>query len=512
MMNSRIAKSGINAVTAITQNLLNIGLTFISRMIFVQVLNAEYLGISSLFSNVLNVLALADLGMGTAMMYSLYKPLAQNDKTSICAYINFFKKIYFWIMTAVIVLGMALIPILPYIINLDKAIENYQIYYVLYLANVAISYLFAYRITLINADQKSYILNNYTIFFKILTFIGQTVVLIKFRDFWIYLIVEVGFNLLCYFTQNLAVVKRYPYIKNKAEKLAKEQKYEIKENVKSLFIYKLCGTLQGNTDTILISILCGTVNVGYYSNYLIVINAITTLMSVVFTSVKASVGNMVASVTAHEQEIKIFWILQFVNDWMVSFCSICLFCLLQECINIFFGDEYVVPFVVMTAIVINFYSVNSFQTIWVFRETTGLFNQTRYVALITAVLNAALSLVLGVKWGMFGILIATSISRYLYMAWKEPLLLFKNFFRTNPKSYFVNYIEKIIWLLITVGITYYLCSLIKMQNVYVGFGIKCMMCLLIPNAIFLCCFHKTEEFQYLWNMVMNFTKNKRKEK
>ena len=327
MSGSRIKKSSVNAATAVLQNLLTIFLTFVSRMIFVQILDADYLGINGLFSNVLNVLALADLGMGTAMMYSLYKPIAQNDQMAICALIAFFKKVYLCIAFAVLLIGMALIPALPLVINLDTPVENLELYYFLALANVVSSYLFVYRTILATADQKGYVLSKYVILFKILLFAAQTIVLLVFRNYLLYLVAELIMNFLCNLVQNAAVVRMYPYLKNTAPKLEASQKMKIGKDVKSLFIYKVCGTIQGNTDNILISVISGTVKVGYYSNYLIIINAITSLITVAFTSVKASVGNLIACEKSSKGgEEQVYWILEFV---FIS-CSI----LLHACITV----------------------------------------------------------------------------------------------------------------------------------------------------------------------------------
>ena len=186
MEESRIVKTQKNAVTAIAQNILNIVLSFLSRMIFVRVLSADYLGINGLFSNILSVLSLADLGMQTAMMYSLYKPIADNDKAKIKNLVAFFRKIYFGIAFVVFVAGIAIIPFLGFIINLDSEIPYLTAYYILALLNIVISYLFIYRTTLVAADQKSYILNKYVMIFKMISFAAQIAVLMIFKNYFLY--------------------------------------------------------------------------------------------------------------------------------------------------------------------------------------------------------------------------------------------------------------------------------------------------------------------------------------
>ncbi len=500
---SRIRKSGMNVVTGIAQNSLTILLAFLSRIIFVRVLDASYLGINGLFTNILNFLSLADLGVSTAMMYSLYEPIVSGNYEKITALIDFFKRIYHKIAFAVLVLGLLLLPFLKYIIRLEKEIPNLEWYYILALLNVVISYLFVYRTTLMIADQRGYILNNYIMIFKVATFAAQTAVLFVTQDYFLYLLVALLIGFFSNLTQSIVTVRAYPYLRRKASPIGNRDKKKIYSNVKALFLYKVTAVINNDIDSILISILVGTVFVGYYSNYLTVMSAVVMLITAVFTACKASVGNMIAdSGTDLASQFKIYKLIEFGNYWLVSFAAICSVCLLNDCISIFFGSEYVLSNIIVLAIVACFYTSNICQTIWVFRETTGFFQEVKYVMVVHCILNLILSVFLGRICGMFGILAATVISRLCFSGWNEPYVFFKKYFKVSPIGYFQNYLKWLI-LSITAGtITWKLCTYVNLSLGWIRLLVKMGICILTPNLLFGLFFCRSKEIKQLYEVII----------
>lgn len=498
MPESRIIKAQRNIITSLFQTFLNLLLTFVSRVIFVKVLAASYLGINGLFTNVLNILSLADLGIGTAMMYRLYKPIAESDTGKISALIAYFRKMYLCIAAAVLTMGLAMLPFLNYIIRLEKPVPYLEWYYILALLNVVISYLFVYRTTLLAADQKSYILNKYIMLFRIVTFVVQVTVLLVFKNYFLYLLSALVISFISNFTQNAVTLKLYPYLREKAERLDHQEKELIKKDIKATFLYKACGTVQSNTDNILISSFVGTVFVGYYSNYSLVITSVVSIITLVFNALKASIGNLIASNdTSQKEKLFLFNVLELINYWIISFCSICFICLFPDFIKIFFGSEYILELSIVIMVVLNFYTSNIRQTIWVFRETTGLFHETRYVTAVTAVINIFLSLILGYFWGMGGIIAATVIARMLYAWWKEPIVLFHKFFHQSAKVYYITYIARICLCVVSCFFTYLMCNILLINNVYIHFLINILICCVVPNVIFFICYFRTPEFHYI---------------
>lgn len=503
MSESRTKKATRNIISSVFQMIVNLVISFTGRMVFIRILDASYLGINGLFSNILNILSMADLGMTTAMMFHLYKPIAENDNEKIKNLVGYFKRIYVVIASAVFIVGMGLLPFLKYIINLEKDIPYVHVYYILALLNVVISYLFVYRTTLIAADQKNYLLNKTIIIFKIITFVVQVMVLVLFENYFLYLLVALIISFLCNLYQNHIALNLYPFLKEKNYSLHKTEQNAIFKDIKSLFIYRIAGVLQTNTESILISIFTGTVFVGYYSNYLMVSHQIVSVLSLIFNNLKASVGNVIADANSKlEQKWFLYKVFDLFNYWVVSFCAICLFVLFNDFIYLCFGREYILESVVVLEIVLNFYTSNIRQNIWVFRETTGLFEQTRHITIVTTTLSVIGSVILGYYFGIKGILFATILARLLYAWWKEPQILFGKVFHRSAGEYYVTYIRQII-LGVSVGfVTYIAANGIGFSNMYITFIYKMFICCAVPNICFLFRYWRREEFQYLYKKIV----------
>ena len=490
MSESRIKNTSRNFAYAGIFQLVKIALMFIVRIVFVYKLGEAYLGVNGLFNNVIGILSLTDLGITTALMYSLYKPLAENDQEKIKKYINYFKKVYYVIALLIVVIGIAIIPFLKYLVNLPTEMSNIYLYYILLLANSVISYLFVYKTTLLSADQKMYIINRYDIIFQFILSILQIAILLIFNSFIGYLVI----NIVCTYLSNVFKARKadkiYPYLKEEQkDTLTKKEKKEIFSNLFSLSFYKIGGIIQTNTESIIISIFVGTVTVGYYSNYTTIILAITNFLTMIFTSLKASVGNFLVFKKKNEQ-LKLFNILEVYNYWLVAFCSICFIILIPDFITICFGEQYVLSFVVLILAVLNFYTSNIRQTLWTYRETTGVFKETKYTTIVTAVINIGLAILLGYFFGLPGIIASTVIARMVYAWWKEPLVIYKYCFKSSPKQYFVTYIKRLVLLCIICTFTYVISAMLPNINIYIKFILKMLICLIVPPIMFFVIYRK----------------------
>lgn len=475
-------------------------LNFISRTIFIKTMGVEYLGINGLFSNILTVLSLAELGIGNAIMYALYKPLSQDDRTKTAAIVQYYKKLYSIVALAVTVSGLLLIPFLPVLVNTDKKIANIATYYLLYLCNSVLSYLFAYRASIINADQKMYITKLYYLFFFVIQFILQAVLLVVTHNFLYYLAAQI----ICTFCNNYFLsrkaVRLYPYISSK-EILDKNERRVIFDNIKSLFLYKLGGVLLNNSTNIMISIMIGTVWVGYYSNYCMYITALLLFINIIFSSMNASIGNMNIS-AAPEHKCSIFNILNFIAFWVTGFAAITLSILFNDFIVIWIGSEYVLDNLTVGAIILNFYIMGIINPVWIFRDSVGLFKHTKYVFLITALLNIVLSAILGRLSGLCGILLSASISRLCTNFWYEPLMLYRIFFNKKSAEYLKRQLIYFTILVIAGGTAYMLTKWIS-EVTLGGFIVKILVCCLIPNVLFYAFLRKTPEFNYIKENYIN---------
>lgn len=454
MSDGRMKNSVRNIVYRLISQIATIILKFVSRTIFIQILGVEYLGINGLFSEILQMLSLTDLGFGTAMVFSMYKPLAEHDEKKLTQLVALYKKIYTIIAIVITVVGIGLIPFLQYLVNMDQNIPYLKVYYLLYLANTVSSYLVVYKTCILNADQKNYLVSKYNTIFSFLSLIGTTVFLLLTHNFMVYLIVQVVFTYANNFYTSHVAEKMYPYIKNKVERLPKEEGKHIFNNVKSVFIYKLSNTLVGSTDNTLISILIGTVTVGFYSNYSMIVNNITIFVNIIFSSVTASIGNLVVEANK-KKNYEVYQMMQFISYILSTVVISGTYLLINDFVYVWLGENYLFDPLIVLAITVNMYFSIVLMPIWSYREATGMYLQTKYVMVATAVVNLIASIILGKILGLAGILFATSIARISTYFWYEPKLLFAQFFGKKVLNYYKGIVGNILATLVVVTMCYF---------------------------------------------------------
>ena len=494
MENSRTKKSLKNIFMGFINQFSTLILGFISRSIFIKFLGMELLGINGLFSDILNMLSMADLGFNTAMVYSFYKPIAENDTKKISALINFYKKIYNIIAATITILGLLLLPFLDLIVNTDNEIPLLKVYYLFALAGVVISYLFVYKTSIIMADQKNYIISKITVIINFIKTIFQITVLIVFKNYIAYLGINLIFNFLNNYIVSRKAEKMYPYIKEKNE-LTKSDKKGIFENIKSIFLYKVSSIVLTSTDNTLISILVGTIFVGYYSNYLMVGNKVLSIIQIIFGALTASIGNVIVKEKS-EKRYEIFEAIQSISFIICGIIITSFALLINDLISIWIGTKFIFDNKVVLAIVFNIYLACVLQPLWTYREATGLYIKTKYIMCITAIINIVLSILLGRVWGVAGILMASVISRLLTYFWYEPMLLFKEYFFKPVWKYFIS----IFMNLFIIGANILFFNVIFksfLVNSWVLLIIKAIICVSSTSIVFMIIYCKSRGFKVI---------------
>jgi len=506
MTESRVENSKRNILHVFMYQIIKVILSFANRIIFIKILGAIFLGINGLFSNLLAYLSMADLGMETVMMYSLYKPLAEKNYKKVSAYLNLFNKVYNIIACVILGLGLLIVPFLKYIINLPNDVDGIYIYYILMLLNVASSYLFVYKITLLQADQKAHIINRYNSIFQIITFIFQIAILLLFKNYLFYLIITIIFTFIANYVKAKQSDKIYGKMKSTAVTISKEEKSEIIKNVKSIFMYKFGGVIQSNTDNILTSIFVGTIVVGYYSNYALIIATVTSFITILYNAIKPSVGNYIIKEDVAKQ-YNMFYILENYNFCLISFCTICFALLMPDFIAICFGKEYLLDNYTTFFIIANFYTSNIRQNLWAFRETTGIFEKTKYITLATAIINIILSIVGGIYFGIAGIMAATVIARMIYAWWKEPIILFNDHFKVSSRKYFIYYIRNMVLTICIIILLNLSVKYMAFGNALLTFAIKVMLVCIFTIILLVFSIRNTDSYHYFKNIIKGSRKN-----
>ncbi len=495
---SRSKNAGRNIQFAIFNKIFTLLLVFVSRKVFIVYIGVDYLGINSLFSNILTLLSMADLGLGTAMNVSLYKPIAEKDTRKLSALLCYYKKIYNYIAISVAIIGCMLIPFLKYIVNLDQGIPYIQLYYLVFLSNTVISYLFVYKSSLINADQNNYIVNKIAIIVNTLKVLLQIAVVVLLKLYIVYIFLDVCGTFVNNLMISRTVDKRYTFLKKK-EYLSDNEKKELTNNISSVFLYKISWCLINGTDNILMSILVGTIFVGYYTNYYTITSNIEAIIALVFTSLTAGIGNLIATEKT-EQRFKTFSAMQMVSYWLCAIAVCASYLLIDDFIILWLGKEYVLDKTILVAIVLNLYFSICMRPVWTFREGTGMYRQIRFVMLATAILNIILSIVLGKIIGLAGIIFATSISKILTYFWYEPIILYRSFFNKKPSTYFWGQLVNLFLMAICVFISWNLINIIQIGGI-VGWIVKASICTVVTSGIYFLRYFKTTEFIFIKSRV-----------
>ena len=495
--NSRRDRALINTMSGLFTQILAMILSFVVRTVFVRHLSIDYLGVNGLYSNILTVLSLSELGLNNVMLFSLYKPIAENNRQKICQLITFYKKLYNLVAIGVFALGLLLVPVLDIIIQSELTQRDLTVYYLFFLMNSVCSYFVVYKSIFLNANQEVYIVKSFNFIANTLKSILQIVVIVCFKNYILYLFMQTGCILLENIFLSRITTKKYPFLQEKAQ-LPKAEQVALYKNMFSAFLYRIGTTLVTNTDNILISVLVSTAAVGYYSNYCMIVAAVTSMLSIVIHALTPSIGNLRAE-NNPEKSLGMFYVLQLTFHFMGAYCGICLFLLMNQFIPVWLGPGFTMDWLTVFAITLNFYLSYFTMPIWTFREVCGLFDRVKFLMMLTAVLNLIFSVLFGMKLGVAGILLATSLSKICTVFWYEPHILFESM-GTTAKGYWLRQIKYAALTLICGLACYYADSFFT--GSYIILVIKALIFFLICLALFSLANYKSKEFIYLKNYVV----------
>lgn len=503
---SRTDNSLRNVGASFVSKILTLLLAFVSRKVFIHYIGVRFLGINGLFSNVLTLLSLADLGLGTAMNVSLYKPIAEHDTEKITSLLWFFRRIYIVIALAVTLIGLALLPFLGYLVNLDQDIPHLKLYFIIFVLKNAVSYLFVYKAAILRADQKRYKVINVEIFVNISFTIIKIISVVLFSNYLLYIILDVAAVLLNNLIVSTLANKEYSFIRSHQD-LSSDDKKSITKDISSMFVYRLSYTLLNGTDNILISVIVGTIAVGLYSNYLVITANLISLVELLFTSLTPSIGNLVVT-SSQSHRYKVFQSMQMLSYWLSGVITVCIYFLIQGFITIWLGSRFLLDDLAVLAIALNTFFAMCMRPVWTFREGTGMYRKIKYVMFATAVLNLSLSILLGKFLGISGILFATSISKLLTYFWYEPRILYREFFEKKVSQYYLSFLGNAALMLFSGGICYFILRLFQKTDILTWL-VKAIICFAVVNVVYYLRYRKTEDFADMKHRVRSIFANKR---
>lgn len=499
-------KSAVNSIVGLLTSVFSCLLGFVARGIFLRILSEEYLGVNGLFSNVLTLLSFAELGIGEAMVYAMYKPMKNEDKEKMINLVNLYKKFYLIIAAAVFAIGFVLSFFVDFLIAEKPGIpENLQLLFALFLINNVASYLMVHKQSILVVDQKRYVVSLITQLVHVGNLILQCVILYLTQNYYLYLLCQI----LSTFTINLILTiyvnRHYPWLKNKSHlQLEKSEKDSIFKDVKALSISKIAGVVSNGSDSIIMTRLFGLSPVGFISNYSMVINTINGFVWNTLSSITGSIGQFNVD-SDLERKRRIFKELYLLTFWVYAFVSICLMVLLDPLVSVWIGNEYIIEKpLTATLILITYFSGLNFP-FYTFRVTSGVFNPMKFNYVLFAVVNIILSIALGIWLGPVGVFIATIISRLACSEFKEGKIVFKDILKYSFIKYIILFCGSALVLFATYALTQFVINLVTLEGLG-GLFAKTAVCVTVVNLIFLILFFRTAAFRGLFKKAISILK------
>lgn len=499
-----------NAIRNIEFGFLNKIITilfpFLMRTVLIKTLGTEYLGLSSLFTSILQVLSLSELGVGSAMVFQLYKPIAENDTEKICQLQSAYRKIYRIIGTIIMGIGLILLPFISFFIEggYPKDINIYVLF-IIYLFNSSASYLmFSYRTSILSAYQRRDIILNVGTIIHIILYLVQLFCLINYKNYYAYVIWIPIFTIIENVVNAIYAKRIYPEIKP----IGKANKQDIKEvfnNVKNLFGHKLANVVTNSADTIVISSFLGLNMVTIYNNYYYLMSAVSGILDIIYQGILAGIGNSIAS-ESKEKNKKDFFKFYFINAWLVGWCTICFICLFQPMIKLWMGADLMLNFSSVILLGIYFYVWKIRQSILTYKDAAGMWKIDRLKPYIEIIFNLTINIVLVNIIGINGVIISTILSMAIISIPWETKAFFNKYLNENIIEYYKKLTLYIFITIIGCIITYFICNLIVIEGI-IGFIVKIIICTFVPNIalIIICILSKNSNFK---NVIEMFRKNK----
>ena len=497
----RTEKSIKNALVAIISNIVLIIIGFISQYVFKNTLGQDYLGLNGLFTSIVSMLGIVELGLGTALIYHLYKPVAENDIEKVKALMHFYRTSYRIIAGIIIIAGMILMPFLKFFIDTTLDL-NFHYIFGLFVIESAFSYLLSYKRSILYANQENYIVNIIHILYVLSMNIVQILILIYTKNYLLYLWIKIIFRIIENIAVTIVANKRYPYINvSSNNRIDNNTRNDIIIKVKGLFIHKIGSYLVLGTDNIIISKYLTLAVVGMYTSYSMITSGIKNFFSQIFYSITASVGNLL--VLDKNKAYDVYKDMLFMNFWLSGICSISFYIISKPFVTLWLGNDFVLTKSAVAALMVNLYFDTYGYTIGAFKSAAGIFHEDRWIPAFQSLINITVSIIMVQICGLAGVIIGTIVSQMLLYLYSYPVLVYKKLFNKNTKDFFLETIKYFSVYILTFLVTLIITRVATIHIIILQLLINALVCLIIPNLLFFLFFHSTSEFDYFKRLIIN---------
>ena len=498
---SRQKNAMLASFSAIFEQLISVASVFVYRTIFLSVLSKEYLGIEGLFTNILQLFSLAELGIGTTILYRMYKPFAEKNVNSISAHVRFYKNVYHGIALITATIGLILFPFIESIVDASDVPSdvNLKLVYALFVLQSVASYLFVYKQSIIQANQRAYLVSTFTTTLTVINVIIKVVVLMVTRKYELVLMASIAITIVINWAFSVWITREYKEVFQNQTKLSKEEQKDIIKDTTGLMCHKVGFIVLTSTDNIVLSKMVSLAAVGIYTNYATITAAVSMLLTKMLNSFTPTIGNFIVNYEKDAVE-DLYKKLLFVNFWFTSFCTVCLYVLLNPFIEIWLDDTFTLDMFTVMVICAQFYIKSSQTMNEAFINAAGLFTRDRVRPLIESALNLVISIVLAGKIGIAGVFIGTCVSSLLTCFWRQPYLLYKHVFKNKPTYLVVN---QMIWAVLTAFMCWgvqMICAQIPIT--IIGFILRLLICGAGINVLYLILWHRSAAFKYFLGILL----------
>lgn len=483
--------------------LILIVLPFITRTVILYVMGTQYLGLSSLFNSILSFLSLTELGIGAAMVYSMYKPIAENDHATICALLNLYKKLYRIIGTVILVLGLSLVPFLKVLVpeKLPPALNLYVLYFI-YLINAVLSYwLFAYKNALLQAYQRNDVNSKISSIITPVSYVVMLTCLFLTKNYYAYVIWLPIFTVATNFLRMAFVNRNFPNLEPAGE-VSTELRKSIFRKTSALIGTKLNTVVLNAADNLVMSAFLGLTAIAMYGNYHYIMTSIIGFLGIIYSSMTAGLGNSLQT-DSLDTNYRNFEKFSFINSWIVGWCTVCLVCLYQPFMQIWVGEGLMFPFYVVLEMGLYFYVYQIRKIPVVYKDAAGIWWEDRFRPYVCMIVNVVLNIILVQMIGISGIILSTVFSLFVSIPW-ENYTIFKYVFHRSSKPYYGKMFLSAGTMVIAGAITLWLCSL--PGDSILALLLKGCICVIVPNVIFAGLNCRRPEFRETMTMIQRILK------
>lgn len=500
MKKARVKNAKKNVIYGMATYILLMLVTFLNRKVFLALLGDDVAGFQGLLQNILSFLNLIESGVGMAIMFSLYKPFAEDDKVQIKSAVTLYSKIYKVCGSILIIAGIILTGFLHIFVKEQIPMVYAKICFLLYIADTSLTYFFSYKTCLLYASENGYIISFWDFILKFIRSVVQIIMLYIYKSFIIFIVIQILTNIGYLIVINYSTNKRFPWYKDiKADKV--KGKKDIIKNIKALFIHKIGGFVVFSTDNLLISYFLNFKVVALYTNYNMIIAFCQNFINKIFEGIAASIGNLLTEENK-EKSFSVFKKLFFFNFWIASFVGICLYNAIDQVIELWLGNRFLLDKSVLIVLLLNFYITAMRLCVDKFKESAGLYYEDRYAPIAESIINLVFSIILLKKFGLIGVFIGTLISNLSVIFWVKPKIVFNKVFNKSLSEYLIHYLKYMCYAVVPFTLTRITCRHVHVSNKFFDFLLNCILSVIIINFSYAIMFYKKEEFQYYKTLLM----------